>query len=201
MQSLAQLKAPNAFEILSAAVQADSPDNTTRRAALRAFGTLGDDRAVPILLAQSAPGVPIDVRPAAISSLGAVGKGNGEVTRALVSYLDEPRISKFSTVFALGRHGDPDAIPALEKLLKSGKLFFGLASVTKGQIEALRAQAAGNKPGNFPYGGTESAADASAGANSDSAAVMRELERVGRRLDEMNDRLEKIEEQISTTKK
>lgn len=201
MQSLAQLKAPNAFEILSAGVQSDSPDNTTRRAALRALGTLGDDRAVPILLAQSMPGVPIDVRSAAISSLGAVGKGNREVTRALVSYLDEPRISKFSTVFALGRHGDPDAIPALEKLLKSGKLFFGLASVTKGQIEALRAQSAGNEPGNFPYGGTEPAADALAGANSESAAVVRELERVERRLDEMNDRLEKIEEQISTTKK
>ena len=59
----------------------------------------------------------------AISSLGAVGKGNKDVTRALVSDLDEPRISKFATVFALGRHGDPDAIPALEKLLKSGKVF------------------------------------------------------------------------------
>lgn len=201
MQSLAQLKSPDAFEVLSAAVQTDSPDNTSRRAALRAFGTLGDERAVPILLAQSAPGQPIDVRGSAISSLGAVGKGNKDVTRALISYLDEPRISKFATVFALGRHGDPDAIPALEKLLQSGKLFFGLASVTKGQIEAIRAQAAGNKPGNFPYAGTEPPADASAAANSDSAAVLRELERVERRLDEMNDRLEKIEDQISTAKK
>ncbi len=110
-------------------------------------------------------------------------------------------ISKYATVFALGRHGDPDAIPALEKLLKSGKLFFGLASVTKSQIEAIRAQAAGNKPGDSPYGGRGAPAEASAAAGPDNAAVMRELEKLERRLDEMNERLEKIEEQISTAKK
>ena len=200
LQSLAQLKAPNAFEVLSAAVQVDSPDNTSRRAALRAFGTLGDDRAVPVLLTWSEPGKPIDVRTAAIGSLGAVGKGNKDVTRALVAYLDEPRISKYTTVFAIGRHGDPDAIPALENLLKSGKLFFGLASITKGQIEAIRAQAAGNKPSDSVYGGAGAPAESAAGA-ADNAEVVKALEKLERRLDEMNERLEKIEERISTTKK
>ncbi len=201
LQSLAQLKAPNAFDVLSAAVQMDSPDNTLRRAALRAFGTLADDRAVPVLLTWSEPGKPIDVRTAAIGSLGAVGKGNKDVTRALVTYLDEPRISKYATVFAIGRHGDPDAIPALEKLLKSGKLFFGLASITKGQIEAIRAQAAGNKAGEAAYGGGGGPADVAAGAGADNAEVMKALEKLERRLDEMNERLGKIEERVSTTKK
>jgi aminopeptidase N len=199
LQSLAQLKAPNAFDVLNAAVQTDSPDETVRRAALRSFGVLGDDRAVPLLLTWSAPGKPIDLRTAAISSLGAVGKGNKDVTRALVSSLDDQRISKYVTVFAIGRHGDPDAIPALENLLKSEKLFFGLASITKGQIEAIRAQAAGKQPGESERGGMAAAmGDATA---TDNAAVMSELEKLARRLDEMNQRLEKIEEQVSTTKK
>jgi aminopeptidase N len=199
LQSLAQLKAPNAFDVLNAAVQTDSPDETVRRAALRSFGVLGDDRAVPLLLTWSAPGKPIDLRTAAISSLGAVGKGNKDVTRALVSSLDDQRISKYVTVFAIGRHGDPDAIPALENLLKSEKLFFGLASITKGQIEAIRAQAAGKQPGESEHGGMGAAmGDATA---TDNAAVMSELEKLARRLDEMNERLEKIEEQVSTTKK
>jgi aminopeptidase N len=201
MQSLAQLKAANAFDVLSAAVQMGSPDNTTQRAALRAFGTLGDDRAVPILLAWAAAGKPIDLRQAAIGSLGPVGRGNKDVTRALVSYLDEPRISKFAVVFALGRHGDPDAIPALENLLKGEKLGFGLTSVTKNQIESIRAQVAGGKAADSPYGPGAAQADANGGAGGDNAALMDQLEKLERRLDEMNERLAKIEEQVAAPKK
>jgi len=199
MQSLAQLKAANAFDVLNAAVQMDSPDNTTRRAALRAFGTLGDDRAVPTLLAWSALGKPNDLRQAAIGSLGPVGRGNKDVTRALVSYLDEPRISKYAVVFALGRHGDPDAIPVLENFLKSGKLGPGLASVTKNQIESIRAQVAGGKPAEPAYG--PAAQDSNAVGGADNAALMNQLEKLERRLDEMNERLAKIEEQVAAPKK
>jgi len=199
MQSLAQLKAANAFDVLGAALQTESPDNTTQRAALRAFGTLGDDRAVPLLLAWSAPGKPTDLRQAAIGSLGPVGRGNKDVTRALTSYLDEPRISKYAVVFALGRHGDADAIPALENLLKSGKLGFGLASITKNQIESIRAQVAGGKPTESAYG--PGGADANAGGGGDNAALMNQLEKLERRLDEMDERLAKIEKQVASPKK
>ena len=199
MQSLAQLKAANAFDVLGAALQTESPDNTTQRAALRAFGTLGDDRAVPLLLAWSAPGKPTDLRQAAIGSLGPVGRGNKDVTRALTSYLDEPRISKYADVFALGRHGDADAIPALENLLKGGKLGFGLASITKNQIESIRAQVAGGKPTESAYG--PGGADANAGGGGDNAALMNQLEKLERRLDEMDERLAKIEEQVASPKK
>ena len=199
MQSLAQLKAANAFDVLNAAVQMDSPDNTTQRAALRAFGTLGDDRAVPILLAWAALGKPNDLRQAAIGSLGPVGRGNKDVTRALVSYLDEPRISKFAVVFALGRHGDPDAIPVLENFLKSGKLGPGLASVTKNQIESIRAQVAANKPAESAYG--PAAQDSNGAGGVDNAALTNQLEKLERRLDEMNERLARIEERVAAPKK
>jgi aminopeptidase N len=201
MQSLAQLKAPNAFDVLNAAVEADSPDNTSRRAALRAFGILGDDRAVPILLAWSAAGKPIELRQAAIGSLGPVGRGNKDVTRALVACLDEPRISSYAVVFAIGRHGDPDAIPALENLLKGEKLSFGLKSVIKNQIESIRAQVAGGKAGETAYGPGVAAADLNGGVGADSAALMNQLEKLERRLDEMNERLAKIEGEIASPKK
>jgi aminopeptidase N len=201
MQSLSQLKAPNAFDVLNAAVQTDSPDNTSRRAALRAFGILGDDRAVPILLAWSAAGKPIELRQAAIGSLGPVGRGNKEVTRALVACLDEPRISRYAVVFAIGRHGDPDAIPALENLLKGEKLSFGLKSVIKNQIESIRAQVAGGKAAESAYGPGVPAADLNGGVGADSAALMNQLEKLERRLDEMNERLAKIEGEVAAAKK
>jgi hypothetical protein len=74
-----------------------------------------------------------------------------------------------------------------------------LASITKGQIEAIRAQAAGSKAGESAYGGVGAPAEAGAGA--DNAEVLKALEKLERRLDEMNERLGKIEEQVSTTKK
>ena len=40
--ALAEVKAPGAFDVLSAAVRSDSPDNMVRDAALRGMGELGD---------------------------------------------------------------------------------------------------------------------------------------------------------------
>ncbi len=123
------------------------------------------------------------------------------MTQALTSYLDEPRISKYAVVFALGRHGDAEAIPALENLLKGGKLGFGLASITKNQIESIRAQVAGGKPTESPYGLGAAQAGANGEAGGDNAALMNQLEKLERRLDEMNERLAKIEEQVAAPKK
>ena len=44
--SLAEIKAPNAFDVLVAAVNSDSPDDMLRNAALDGFGKLGDERAM-----------------------------------------------------------------------------------------------------------------------------------------------------------
>jgi aminopeptidase N len=147
LQSLADLKAPNALDVLTAAAKSDSPDDILRRGALRALGDLGDDKAAPLLLEWSADGKPMTSRSAAISSLGMVDKGNRDITHALISYLDEGhRDVRFPAVFALGRRGDPDAIPALEKLAKEPEFGgSGVTSMIEAQIQAIRAQASNGK--------------------------------------------------------
>src|SRR4029077_2433718 len=150
LKSLAEIKAPNAFEILSAAVQSESPDDTIRAAALHGLGTLGDDRAVPVLLAWAAAGKPLETRGAAITSLAGLDKNNKEITKALVSYLQEPYFNiKYSALFALGSRGDQDAIAPLEALLKSGELSIGAAPYIESQISVLKA-----KPGDKAASGS-----------------------------------------------
>ena len=66
-----------------------------------------------------------------------------KITQTLVSYLQEPYIDiKFATIFALSKRGDPDAIPALEALIKSGDLSLGTAPLVQSQIDAIKAKAA-----------------------------------------------------------
>jgi len=98
LQALAGLKAPNSLTLLKAAVAADSPDGFLRNAALRSMGTLGDDKAVPLLLEWSAPGKPIDSRQAAISSLARLQKDNKDITKQIVSYLNEPHFPILSLI-------------------------------------------------------------------------------------------------------
>ncbi len=54
---------PARTTFIAASVKADSPDDILRRAGLHAFGLLGDDRSVPILLAWSAAGKPLRCPP------------------------------------------------------------------------------------------------------------------------------------------
>jgi aminopeptidase N len=155
LKALAELKAPNAFETISAAVKSDSPDDILRAAALRAFGTLGDNRAVPLLLDWAALGRPLDTRGAAIVGVARLDRKNEEITKALVSYLKEPYFDvKFATFFALGTRGDPEAIPALEDLLKTGDLSNEVAPIVEAQIEAIKAASAESKAGGGAAGGS-----------------------------------------------
>jgi aminopeptidase N len=196
LQSLADSKAPNALDVLTAAVKSDSPDDILRRGALRAFGDLGDDKAAPLVLEWSADGKPLTSRAAAISSLGLLDKGNKEITKALISYAEEGhRDVRFPAVLALGRRGDPAAIPTLEELAKAGG--FG-GSMIQGQIQAIRAAGSGNGgPGGRPGGSSDSQPSAS-DSGGDTAKT---LERIQKQLDEVNSRLQKIESQIGSGKK
>jgi HEAT repeat protein len=196
LQSLADSKAPNALDVLIAAVKSDSPDDILRRGALRAFGDLGDDKAAPLVLEWSADGKPLTSRAAAISSLGQLDKDNREITKALISYAEEGhRDVRFPAVLALGHRGDPAAIPTLDELAKAGG--FG-ASIIQGQIQAIRAAASGNGgPGGRPGGSSDSQPSAS-DAGGDTAKT---LERIQKQLDEVNSRLQKIESQIGSGKK
>jgi aminopeptidase N len=135
--ALAQSKSPDAFETLRAALDSDSPRDLLRNAALRGLGLLGDERAVPLLVDWSAPGQPLDSRPAAISGLAHVGLKDRRVEDRLIAYASEPypgvRLRAFR---ALADRGDPAAIAPLEALVRSGQL---------GEEAQQQAQAAINR--------------------------------------------------------
>ncbi|MGA8143207.1 MAG: M1 family aminopeptidase [Candidatus Acidiferrales bacterium] len=199
LKALAQSKSPNAFDMLNAAVKMDSPDDTIRQASLQAFGSLDDDRAVPILLEWAAAGKPLDTRSAAISAVAALDKNNKEITKALISFLQEPYFNiKFSALFALGSRGDQDAIGPLEALLKSGELSIGAAPYIESQIALLKAQA-GDKSavglGKNPHEVAAGASSASAAGGNES--VVNALQKLETEIDEVNSRLSKIESQLS----
>jgi hypothetical protein len=59
---------------------------------------------------------------------------------------------KFTTLFALGRRGDPDAIAPLEELVKSGDLNLGAAPYVEMQIQALKKKAVENQAGGANAG-------------------------------------------------
>jgi aminopeptidase N len=123
LRSLAEIKAPDAYDILVAAVKSDSPDDVLRDAALGGMGALGEDRAVPILREWSAPGKPLSSRQEAIGAIAALDKKDKTITLDLISYLREPHFDlRISTIFALGQRGDTDAIAPLEDFAKSDEI-------------------------------------------------------------------------------
>jgi HEAT repeat protein/PBS lyase HEAT-like repeat-containing protein len=203
LKALAETKSPNSLEALSAAVKTESPDDTIRDSALEALGLLGDDRAVPILLEWSAPGKPLETRTAAIGGVAGLDKSNKEITKALISYLQEPYFNvKFSALYALGSRGDQDAIGPLEALLKSGDLSIGAAPFIESQISALKAQAGDKSATKSVNGGHEAGAGASsAAAANENASVVNALQKLQTAMDEVNTRLSKIESQLNDSAK
>ncbi len=139
LAGLAMQKSPDAFETLRAALNADSPDDMLRHAALRAFANLGDDRAVPLLLEWSALGKPLDSRANAIGALARLGLQNREVQNQLISYAAEPyRDVRLRAIYTLGERGDPSAIAPLEALISSGKLDEDSTGEAQAAITRLR---------------------------------------------------------------
>jgi hypothetical protein len=169
LNALGDIKAPNAYDVLTAAVKLDSPDDTLRNGALEGLGSLADDRSVPVLLEWSAPGKPFDTRGAAIAAVAGLDTKNKTITKTLISYLQEPYIDiKYATLFALTKRGDPDAIAPLEAMLKSGDLSLGAAPYIEMQIDALKAKAAGKPPAGP---GAANGASASAGNSTGTGAA------------------------------
>src|SRR5882724_1261407 len=198
LQGLARLKAPNALATLEAAVAADSPDGFLRNAALRAFSSLGDDKAVPLLLEWSTVGKPVESRTAAIYSLARLQKDNKEITKQIASYLMEPRHPiRMASIYGLGVRGDASAIPALEALLKTDDLSIVMAPMIKGQIARLK-KPADAKPGAHPAG-EEGEESAEAGAG-ESASTDRRLENLEHLTLEMSERLKSIESRLPPQK-
>jgi aminopeptidase N len=223
LSAIGEIKAPKAYDILSAALKMDSPDDTIRKGALEGLGSLGDDRAVPALLEWSAPGKEFETRGSAIEAVAGLDLKNKAITQTIVSYLQEPYIDvKFTALFALGRRGDPDAIEPLEALLKSGDLNLGAAPYVEMQIQALKQKAAEKPSGSNTAAGTSGAAGAASGSagghtpapssaadQSEPASVaaaghdatLDALKQLQKQMDEINKRLGKIETQLSDAKK
>src|SRR6267378_1435799 len=200
LQALGRLKAPAAFATLDAAVTADSPDGFLRNAALRTFGSLGDDKAVPLLLQWSAPGKPIDSRTAAINSLARLQKDNQDITKQIADYLTEPHFSvRMAAIYALGGRGDATAVPALEALLKSDDLSIEMMPMIKGQIARLK-KAADGKPGSASSSADTGEESAEYTGSSEKLSTEQRLEKLERLLQEMSERLKSMEKRQTPPK-
>jgi len=190
LTAIGKMKTPKAYDILTVAVNGDSPDNVLRNAALRAFGPLGDDKAVPLLREWAAPGKEIPSRQAAISSLARLDKTNKEITNQIAGYLSEPHFPvRIASVFALGSRGDASAIPAMEALLKSNDLSIEMTPMIKTQIERLKNPEKGG-PGGRRGMGEEAPEPMVKGGDDQRLSHLETL------VEEMNERLKTIEARL-----
>ena len=197
LQSLGRLKSPNAFATITTAIKSDSPDDFLRDAGLRAFGYLGDDKAVPYLREWSSVGKPIPSRMAAIASLARIDKENKELTRFIASYLSEQRFAvRESAISALGNRGDASAIPALEGLLKTDDLSIEMVPMIKEQIAKLQKHPAAKGTAH-----DDDSDDDKETATGDPSAVTQRLDKLEHLVQEMSDRLKSIESRLPPPKK
>jgi aminopeptidase N len=195
LEALGMAKPATAFDTMSTTVAADSPDNFLRKAALRAFASLSDDRAVPLLKEWSAVGKPVDTRTAAIYSLARLKKDDKEITSLIVGYMNEPHFSvRVASINALGWRGDKSAIPALEAMLKSDDLSIEVVPMINRQITRLRTG------GGAKSGGRSNASEEANGSTAqvEKPEVAEHLERLEKLVHEMNERLKAIESKLAT---
>ena len=188
LRALGSMKAPGAYDTLVAAVSGDSPDGFLRNAGLSGLGSLGDDKAVPLVREWTAPGKEMDSRQAAILSLAHLAKDNKELTQFIAGFLQSPDFPiRRTAVFALGIRGDASAIPALEAMLQSKDLSIEMAPMIKEQIERLKNPMA--KGGHHGMEHPES----NAGAKPQEDERLGHLEQL---VEEMNNRLKEIEKRL-----
>ncbi len=199
LQALGRLKGPDTFATLAAAVAADSPDGFLRNEALRSLGSLGDDKAVPLLLSWSAPGNPMESRTAAINSLGRLQKDNQEITKQLASYLKEPHFPvRLAAIYALGGRGDTAGVPALESLLDSNDISIEMVPVIKRQLARLK-NPRGAKP--VADAGSGDADEGSAASRGDEkTAIEQRLEKLEHLMQEMSERIKSMEKRLPPPK-
>jgi aminopeptidase N len=188
LRTIGHIKGAGAYETLVAAVNTDSPENFLQHAALSGLGSLGDDKAVPLLKEWAAPGKEIDSRQAAIGSLARLQKENKELTQVIAGYLQDSHFPiRRTAIYALGSRGDASAIPALEATLQSKNLSIGMEPAIKEQIERLKNPLAkGGSHGMMKE-------DGKAGEKTGQDERLMHLEQL---VQEMNERLKEIEKRL-----
>jgi HEAT repeat protein len=91
----------------------------------------------------SAIGKPMGSRQAAIGAVAELDKTNKDITRMLISFLNEPYYDvRIAAIFALAARGDTDAIAPLEDLLRKGELTVAIGPYIELALRLLRAQPA-----------------------------------------------------------
>jgi aminopeptidase N len=115
----------------------ESWQETVRAGALGGLAALKDPRALDIGLKYAAPGNPANLRVAAFSLLGELGKGDDRALQTLFAALKEQSIFiRFTAAQALGAIADARAVPVLEEMVKSGEM----PEFAKRQISAIILQ-------------------------------------------------------------
>ncbi|HKP11229.1 MAG TPA: M1 family aminopeptidase [Blastocatellia bacterium] len=118
-RALGDTRSPKAYEILAAALQTPSWQDTILAGALGGLAALKDPRAIDMALKYAAPGNRPSVRGAAIQALTQAAKDNPRAFQALAAGLKDRSLEViFNTIEALSTLGDPRAIPLLEDLAK-----------------------------------------------------------------------------------
>ncbi|HKQ06497.1 MAG TPA: M1 family aminopeptidase [Blastocatellia bacterium] len=116
-RALGESHAPQAFDVLSAALNTPSWQDTILGGALSGLAALNDPRAVDLALKYAAPGNRTSLRVAAIQALAHSAKGNDRAFQAVAAALKDRSLEvSFNAVQALAALGDPRAIPLLEDL-------------------------------------------------------------------------------------
>lgn len=119
-RALGQSGAPQAYDVLAAAMKMPSWQSTIQAGALGGLAGLKDPRALEAGLKYSTPGNPASLRGASFQVLAEIGKGNDRALETLLSALKEKSLQiRFNALQAIGKLGDPRAIPALEELIKA----------------------------------------------------------------------------------
>jgi aminopeptidase N len=118
-RALSESGSPKAYEVLTAALQTPSWQDTILAGALSGLAMLNDPRAIDLALKYAAPGNRSSVRAAALQALAHAAKSNERAFQALAAGLKDRSLEVvFNTIEALSNLGDPRAIPLLEELAK-----------------------------------------------------------------------------------
>ncbi len=174
--------ATEAFDILKAALDRDSWDDTVRRTAAAQFRTLGDPKAVDLVLPLAGAAGPTQTRREALETAGYLGGKLDDddarrktVRKRLLAALDDPFLRiRQSAVRGLRDLGDTEAVPILERLAGS--------DVDRGLKASARSAAQAIRKGD--------------GAATSREELTRELEQIRHASDEMKQEIRRLEARL-----
>jgi len=143
--SLVRLGAPDAYQRCVSLLSRPSWNDTLRTAGLEGLAEIGEPRAVPLMVARTHRREPLTVRISAARSLGRIGaklpleRATGKITRREVRLALEPLLwddhlrLRQEAASALGTLGDPDALPAIARLMAREPEDGGIAAALDAQ--------------------------------------------------------------------